>query len=276
MPQWLWKVDFMRSKELVICGLNAVRSRFESNSDSVKRLFFNRATAPAVGDLCRWMAQEHLVYRCVENGELELISGSIHHGGIVVVVDPPDLRSPRLDEVHQWADRGETILLLDRIGNVHNLGAIIRSAVFFGVTRLILPDHPEAALPTEATYRVAEGALDHIEVFVVDHLASFIRAIRARYHVLGAATDGGTIPMRSPRDRPSALVMGNEETGLARDVALACDALVTIPGSQFVESLNVSAAAAVLLWEISRQRTTTNPERATRSDSTTGRDRPNR
>lgn len=242
----------MRPRELVICGLNAVRTRFERNSNSVIRLFFDRATAPLVGDLCRWMAQEHLVYRCVDANELELISGSIHHGGVVVVVEPPKIRAPQMDDVQQWADRRETLLLLDRIGNVHNLGAIIRSAAFFGVTRLVLPDHVEAAVPTEATYRVAEGALDHMEVFLVSRLSAFIRAIRSHYFVVGAASGGGTTLASLDRRRPLAIVMGNEETGLADDVAAACDRLVTIPGSGRMESLNVSAAAAVLLWEASR------------------------
>lgn len=250
----------MRSKELVICGLKAVRSRFETNSDSVKRLFFNRALAPATGDLCRWMAQERLVYRCVESEELELISGSVHHGGIVVVVDAPQLRAPELAEIRQWAAAGETLLLLDRVGNVHNLGAIIRSAAFFGVTKLILPDDPLAAFPTEATYRVAEGGLDHVQVFCVTHLVPLIHALRPYYSVIGAATHGGRPELTARDNRPVALVLGNEEQGLAPDVTAACHHLVTIPGSNRIESLNVSAAAAVLLWEFTQRRQPTNPD----------------
>ena len=242
----------MRSKELVICGLKAVRSRFETNSDSVKRLFFSRATAVHIGDICHWMAQERLVYRCVEPIELERISGSVHHGGIVVVVESPQIRTPHRDDIRNWAQQQEMLLLLDRISNVHNLGAIIRSAAFFGVTKLILPDHPDAALPTEATYRVAEGGLDHVEVFSVDRLASFIRLLQSDYFVVGAATRGGDPGVIRQNDRPIALVMGNEEQGLADDVADACQSLVTIPGSGRVESLNVSATAAILLSECFR------------------------
>jgi RNA methyltransferase, TrmH family len=242
----------MRSKELVICGLKAVRSRFEIDSDSVKRLFFTRATAVHVGDLCRWMAQERLVYRCVEPDELERISGSIHHGGIVVVVDPPEIRVPTLDEVRFWATQGETLLLLDRISNVHNLGAIIRSAAFFGVTKVIVPDHPQAAFPTEATYRIAEGGLDHVEVLCVDHLASFIRAVRPFYYVVGAATRGGRPDLIRKTDRPCALTLGNEEQGLSPEVASACEQLITLAGAGRVESLNVSATAAILIWECTR------------------------
>lgn len=236
----------------MICGLNAVRSRFEVASGTVKRLFFNRAMAAQIGDLCRWMAQQRLVYRCVETEELELISGSIHHGGIVVVVEPPEIRSPQLDEVRQWAARRESILLLDRVSNVHNLGAIIRTAAFFGVTRIVLPDHPQAAYPTEATYRVAEGGLDHVEVFSVDHLPGFIRAIRPFYFVVGAATRHGSPTKGRNQDRPYAIVLGNEEQGLDREVMDACHELTTVPGSGLVESLNVSATAAILLWEFAR------------------------
>lgn len=243
----------------MICGLKSVRSRFETDSDSVKRLFFNRVMAPAVGDLCSWMAQERLVYRCVETEELERISGSVHHGGVIVVIDAPELRVPQHDEIAQWANRGETILLLDRIDNVHNLGAIVRTAAYFGVTKLILPDHPQAATPTEAAYRVAEGGLDHVEVFIVDRLASFIHQIRPLYEVIGAATHGGKLCLAPIHSKPIALVLGNEEQGLSEEVHAACSQLITIPGSGRVESLNVSAAAAVLLWEITRQKAADRP-----------------
>jgi TrmH RNA methyltransferase len=195
------------------------------------------------------MARERLVYRCVETEELERISGTVHHGGVVVVVDAPDLRSPSREELKDWAQSGETLLLLDRISNVHNLGAIIRSAAFFGVKKIIVPDDPLAAIPTEATYRVAEGGLDHVEVFCVDDLANFIYALRPMYRVIGAATRGGSFPRDRSASQPVAIVLGNEEQGLAHDIRDACSELVTIPGSGLVESLNVAATAAILLCE---------------------------
>jgi TrmH RNA methyltransferase len=242
----------LANDELVICGLKAVRSRFEADSDSVRRLFYKAEIAPQIGDICKWMARERLAYRCVENDELERISGSIHHGGIAVVVSRPRLEQPHPDEVRQWARTRETILILDRIGNVHNLGAIIRSAAFFGVSKVILPNHPDAAIPTEATYRVAEGGLDYVKVYCVDHLPSFLEWLRSLYLILGAATRGGATKFPSRADRPIALVLGNEEEGLAREVTDRCEALVTIQGSDQVESLNVSATAAIMLWECSK------------------------
>lgn len=222
-------------------------------------MFFTRSVAPAVGDICRWMAQERLVYRCVEAEELELISGTVHHGGIVVVIKPPEYRSPPLEEVRGWAQANEPLLLLDRISNVHNLGAIIRTAAFFGITKLVLQNHAQSALPTEATFRVSEGGMDFVEIFRVTSLAGFIQAIRPFYAVIGAATSGGVPQLHFGDRRPKALVMGNEEQGLSPEIADACSALVTIPGSGQVESLNVSAAASILMWEMVRSTTRNAP-----------------
>ncbi|MBM4074528.1 MAG: RNA methyltransferase, partial [Planctomycetes bacterium] len=72
----------MRNDEVAISGLSNVRSRFERDPESIKRLFLTQEIAPKVGDICRRLAELRRVYRCVEPEELERISGSIHHGGI--------------------------------------------------------------------------------------------------------------------------------------------------------------------------------------------------
>lgn len=241
----------MRNREVSICGLSAVRSRFAAAPLTIKRLFFTQDMAPDIGDICRALAEARHAYRCVEPEDLERISGSVHHGGIVAVVERPQLRAPEPREIREWAARGEPLLILDCIGNPHNLGAIIRSAAYFGVTRLVLADHPLAALPTDSTYRIAAGGLDHLHVYLVRDMVLFLREVRRDYQVVGAATSGGDTSFHSP-DRPVALVLGNEEEGLADEVVEECDRLITIPGSGYVESLNVSAAAAILLRDLSR------------------------
>lgn len=251
----------MKPKELTICGLAAVRAQFAADVDAIKRLFFDYATGRKIGVMCRALAQAKKVYRCVEPAELEKIAGTMHHGGIVAVVAAPEWRAPMADELHDWARRRETVVVLDRVGNAHNLGAIARTAAFFGVTKMILPDDPAAAVPGEAAHRVAEGGLAHIEVLRVGELAAFLHELAAAgYEVIGAATRGA----KSLRDaaesrrpgatKPVALVLGNEESGLSPDVAVACTRLVTIPGAGKVESLNVSVAAAVLMWELLARR----------------------
>jgi TrmH RNA methyltransferase len=90
-----------------------------------------------------------------------------------------------------------------------------------------------------------------MDIFSVKHPAEFCRAlVEAGYDVVGAATKGGKLQVKDGRKNPIALVLGNEEHGLASDVAAVCTRLVTISGSGKVESLNVSTAAAVLIWEL--------------------------
>ncbi len=239
--------------ELKLCGLAAVRARFAREPGSIQRLFFDHATGQRVGVICKVLAQAKKIYRQVEPVELERIAGSVHHGGIVAVVAPPALRLPTADEVRSWVKRGETVLLLDRIGNAHNLGAIARTAAFFGVRQVVIPDHPGAARPTDAAHRVAEGGLEHLTVWLAKDLAGFAKELAAAgFEVIGAATRGGR-PDAVRRDRdakPVALVLGNEEHGLSLETAAACTRLITLPGSGQVESLNVSVAAGVLMWEL--------------------------
>ncbi len=246
----------MKQQELNICGLAAVRARFTRDAGSIQRLFFDYETGRKVGMMCKALAAQKKVYRCVEPAELEKIAGTVHHGGIVAVVAAPEWRAPRPEEISAWAAKRSPLLLLDRIGNAHNLGAIARTAGFFGVSRIVLPNDSSAAVPGDAAYRVAEGGLEAVDVFRVPQLAAFIREIaRAGYEVIGAATRGGRPDAAHPRiAKPVALVLGNEEHGLAPEVSAACTRLVTIPGSGRVESLNVSVAAAVLMWELMARR----------------------
>ena len=240
------------TKELRLCGLAAVQARFARDPGSIQRLFYEAAMGQRVGAICKVLAGAKKIYRQVESAELEKVAGSLHHGGVVAVVTPPVLRVPTAADVREWAKRGEAVLVLDRIGNAHNLGAIARTAAFFGVARIVIPDHPNAAKPTEAAHRVAEGGLEVVEVWQTRDLVGCVRELAAAgYDVVGAATRSGR-PEAAPGGvgKPLALVLGNEEHGLTPVVASSCTRLVTIPGSGKVESLNVSVAGAVLMWEL--------------------------
>jgi RNA methyltransferase, TrmH family len=235
--------------ELRVCGLAAVRARFQRDAASIQRLYFDQATGRKIGVMCKALAAARKIYRCVEPAELEKVGGTVHHGGIVAVVIAPPLRAPARGDYRRWAAARTPVLVLDRIGNAHNLGAIARTAAFFGVAHVILPADPAAAAPNDAAYRVAEGGLEHLTVWRTGELAAALRDLAAAgYDVVGAATRGGAPGARTTA--PLALVLGNEETGLAPNVAEACTRLVTLKGTGKVESLNVSVAAGVLLYAL--------------------------
>jgi TrmH RNA methyltransferase len=253
----------MKTEELKICGLAAVRARFERDPASIVRLFCDLPTSRQIAKLLKALAEARKVYRCVEPAELEKISGSLHHGGIVAVVAGPVSQPVAPADLTAWARAQDSLLILDRIGNAHNLGALVRTAAFFGVPRIIITDEPGAARPNEAAYRVAEGGFEWLTVHRVRALPPFLRDLAAiGYEIIGAATRSSprsgsseASAKGSPKFVARALVMGNEEHGLAADVTAACTRLETLPGTGKVESLNVSVAGAILIWEHLRRKT---------------------
>ncbi|MFT3783028.1 MAG: RNA methyltransferase [Nibricoccus sp.] len=243
----------MKPKEIPLCGLAAVQARFKANPASIKRLYFDYATGRKIGAICKALAAARKVYRCVDSSELEKVAGTIHHAGIVAIVEARPLRAPTPQDIAKWARTCAPLLILDRVGNAHNLGAIARTAAFFGVKQIVVADHPQQALPGEAAYRISEGGLENLEIFAAKDLAGFCRELAQHYRVIGTAVQGA-ISLRKAtgavdRKKPVALVLGNEEHGLSPQIAAVCSELVTIPGTGVVESLNVSSATAVLCWE---------------------------
>jgi RNA methyltransferase, TrmH family len=237
-----------KTKLARVAGLPAVSAVFSTAPERVERLFFDQRMMPHVGDFCGELARMRKPYRLVDDHELERIAGSVLHGGIVVIAKPRPVSVLDSAEAAAWARDGQPLLLLDGVGNPHNLGAIARTAAFFGVPRIVLSDHPEQAGPSDASYRVAEGGLEYVELYRGVRFAAMLHHLRRGYRVVAAAAEHGQ-PLAAFRssERPFALVLGNEEHGLPPATLKACDEIVTIPGSGLVQSLNVAASAAVLL-----------------------------
>jgi len=146
------------------------------------------------------------------------------------------------------------LVALDEVTDPQNLGAVCRTAECAGATGVVIPER-RAAEVTAAVCKASAGAVEHLAVARVRNLADFLAAAKeAGCWCYGAAAEGET-PYRSPDYRGGVvLVLGAEGRGLRPRVAKACDALVSLPLRGRIESLNVSATAAVLLYEILQQR----------------------
>ncbi len=224
---------------------------FERDPERVERLFFEPRLRGVVGGFCAQLARAHKPYREVEAAELGRVAGTVLHGGVAAIARPRPFAEFDPSLATTWAGDGKPILILDGIGNPHNLGAIARTAAFFGIERMLLADRPEQALPSDASYRVAEGGLEHITLYR-GPLPQSLRDLAAGYCVIGTALGPGIDPARLANDKPAAIVLGNEEAGLDRASLAACDAIVKIPGSGRVQSLNVAAAGAILIYALTR------------------------
>ncbi|HVU16744.1 MAG TPA: RNA methyltransferase [Candidatus Didemnitutus sp.] len=239
--------------EINVCGWQAVSTLFARHPDDIRRLFFDPATGKRTGEMCRYLAEKKKVYRQVPADELEKVAGTVHHGGIVAIIAARPPAKVTRETIEQWARDRVPLLLLDRVSNANNLGAIVRSAAFFGVRDIIVPNHPAQAMPGDAAWRVAEGGMEFVRFHVVPALPEFCADLKRHYFVIGTSVGGNQLSPAEVKSRglprPPAVILGNEEKGLAPGLAAVCDRLVRIPGADTVESLNVSAAAAVLCWE---------------------------
>jgi len=232
---------------LRVAGLRAVTALFESDPGRVERLFFLPGQQEAAAPFAALLARARKPYRAVDADELARIAGSAMHGGIVAIARPRPVLSFDPAQVERWARRERLIVLLDGVSNPHNFGAIARTAAFFGVARLILSDHPAQALPSDAACRVAEGGLDRLDLVRAPFPAA-LAAIGRSFRTVATALTPAARPLGEvPRDRPVALVFGNEERGLSPATLAACAHVACIPGSGGVQSLNVAAASAIAI-----------------------------
>jgi RNA methyltransferase, TrmH family len=232
---------------LRVCGPAAVRTLFERAPGRVERLFFEPRLKAGLGAVCRLLGGAGKPYREADPATLARVAGTARHGGVVAIARPQPIGAIDAQAPPLWARDGKPILILDGVGNPHNLGAIARSAAFFGVERLVLADRPEQAFPSDASYRIAEGGLDHLSLYRARLPVAF-PLLRRAYHIVGAAPVGQARAPDFCGERPPALIFGNEDTGLERETLAACDAVATIPGSGRIQSLNVAAAAAILIY----------------------------
>lgn len=196
------------------------------------------------------LAQRALAVR--PDHEVERLVGTRQHEGLVVKARPRRwLTASELGDI--LARNKGCAIALDRVRNPYNIGAVLRSAAFFGVEAALLgAPAPHPALAPDAV-RVAEGGVEHLLVSRTTDLAETLGRLRQRgIQIVGADGAGATSAVGFAFRRPTLLVMGNEREGMTERVRSQCDAIVKIPGTGAVESLNVAVAAGVLVAEMMR------------------------
>ncbi|MDO5505564.1 MAG: TrmH family RNA methyltransferase [Pseudoxanthomonas suwonensis] len=236
-----------RRDELRVHGVNAVREVFARRPQALRKLYLTQSRLSGFADVMRWCAANRIGYRIVEDDDLRRLAASSHHEGVVADV----LREP-VEPLSEWLaalpDGPCCLLWLDGVGNPHNLGAILRSAAHFGVAALLVPDSGELQL-SGAAARVAEGGAEHVRLVALsDNGRSDLAALRAAGFTTAATlVSGGDELFAASLPARLVYVMGEEQSGMDRGLAAACDLRLSIPGSGAVESLNVAAATAVFL-----------------------------
>ena len=181
-----------------------------------------------------------------EAGRLEHLSGSPEHQGVCAEVDP----YPYADADAVLADGDALVVCLDQVQDPHNLGAVCRVAEAAGASGVVVPER-RAAEVTPAACKASAGAVEHLPVARVRNLADWLESAKESGAWVYGADAGAEVGYEHPDYRGRVvLVLGSEGKGLRRRVAGVCDELVSLPVRGEIGSLNVSTAAAALLYGI--------------------------
>lgn len=233
-----------------VCRLNPIFEVLKSAPRRINKIFIQKEAGPGrIGEIIRQARANGIP--CIFVPKHRLDSLADHHQGAVAIVSPKEFSA--LEEL-LTGKKAPFLVLLDEIEDPQNLGAIVRSAECAGVDGLVLTEHRSAGL-TETVSTVAAGALEHVKVARVVNLARAMEELKKRGLWFVGAEGGSPEPWYNfDYTLPVAIVLGSESRGLRPLVRKRCDKVLSIPLFGRINSLNVSAAAAVFLFEVARQR----------------------
>lgn len=240
----------------IIYGWHAVNAIMERNPAAVDHLLLSTGNDRRIQDLQASAAAGGITIESRSRSEIDRLYPHATHQGVVAFLKSTDrmLTGKQLPAFLDTLSDPALLLVLDGVQDPHNLGACLRTADAAGVQAVIVPRDRAAGL-TPVVHKVACGATQSMPVFAVTNLARTLRMLKeAGIWLYGASDQAPQSLFETDLGGPLALVLGSEGSGLRRLTAELCDFQVAIPMAGVVESLNVSVAAGVLLYEVRRQR----------------------
>jgi 23S rRNA (guanosine2251-2'-O)-methyltransferase len=244
-----------------VFGLHSVRMLLERQPQRISRLSVQKERDDArMREVLQLAQQLGIAIEWRSLPELTALAGSERHQGVLAHVHATDaLGEGALDALLDAASSAPLLLVLDGVQDPHNLGACLRTAEAAGVTAVIVPRDRAAGL-SPTVRKVACGAAEIVPLIQVVNLARTLKWLRQRQvWIVGTDDQASQTLYEADLKGPLALVLGAEDAGLRRLTRESCDLLVSIPMQGVVESLNVSVATGITLFEAVRQRQSPEP-----------------
>lgn len=239
-----------------IAGINAVASAIENDADNVREVLLEGGSKNSrITEIEENARRKGIEVRRVNTQALDGVGGSVRHQGAVArYAAAKTWDESELPALIEAAEGKALVLVLDGVQDPHNLGACLRSAAAAGATAVVIPKDKSA--PVNATVRkTSAGAADRLPIFPVTNLARCLRDLQKQgVWIYGLAGEAEASLYSVDLRGNVALVLGGEGDGMRRLTREHCDGLVKIPMPGDIESLNVSVATGVTLFEVVRQR----------------------
>ena len=246
---------FENDREDLIEGRNAVTEALRAGRNIDKIYIAKGEVDKTLGHIASRAREMGVVVVEADRRKLDSMSVTHAHQGVVALAAVREYSS--IDDIIRIAEeRGEEpfVIVCDEISDPHNLGAIIRTAECVGVHGIVIPKRRSAGL-TSIVGKTSAGAVEHMAVARVSNLTAAIKELKERgLWVYGTAADAPAGMWQTNLTGPICIVIGSEGDGMGRLVTENCDVLVSIPMHGKVNSLNASAAASILMYEVLRQR----------------------
>ena len=244
------------SKTIKIFGFHGIESVIKSNPEIVIKVFLQKGRQDKrIIDLTDSLCLQKIPLSTIDKSKLDKISkGEVHQGVITEIIIPPILNEQSFFQSIAEFDQKPMILILDSIQDPRNLGACLRSANAAGVSHVVINKDGSAPI-NSLVHRTSVGAINSLQIFHVTNLSRTIKQIQER-NIWVVGLDGNTQSSIYNVNLTGsiAIVLGSEGKGIRPLIKKTCDQLVSIPMSGNIESLNVSVATAISLFEIKRQR----------------------
>lgn len=212
---------------------------------AINKAYIIDQKTPIVGKIIDKLTRAKVEIKFVDKNFFKDVEGN--HQGVMIEVN--SFKYGSLDDLSD----SEKLILLDKIEDPHNLGAIIRSAESFGFDGVIIPERRSAKV-TPTVYKTSAGAINNIKIVMVKNLNRTMEELKDQgFWIYGLAGEAESSIDQTDLKGKVALVVGNEGDGLSRMVREHCDMLVKIPMQGLVNSLNASVASAISMYEVVRQ-----------------------
>jgi 23S rRNA (guanosine2251-2'-O)-methyltransferase len=238
----------------IIVGKNPVLEALRSDQVIDKLLILKDNTDHVLKKIADQAKKRNIIVQSTEKARLETLADGQVHQGIVAMMAPfPYSSVEDILEKAKKKERPPFIVILDHLTDPHNLGAIIRSANLCGADGVIIPKRRSASL-TATSVKASSGAVAHTMIAKVNNLSQCIESLKKKGIWVAAADMDGQAYYQADFKGALAVVIGNEGSGISRNVKKQCDFSVSIPIYGEIDSFNASAAAAIILSEAAKQR----------------------
>lgn len=239
----------VRSRELKYYGINATLALWKKRPDDIIRVYLTKDNISLYSSLLKWCAQNKRSYHIVEEEELFKITDSSHHEGVCILAK--EKGAFPFDEISK---NEQCLLYLDKVTNPHNIGSILRTCSHFGINH-ILGEKDKLPTLTPSACRVANGGAEFVQISYLKKNELLYFKKNGFTFVSTDSNDKRAVPLYDYQfPNKTLIILGSEEIGVSDHLLKESKIILKIPGSDKIESLNVSVATAILLSEFWRQK----------------------